>query len=607
MSSPDFAILVALNKEKDEVLDVFDSEPVPRRRYDRPAWELAPNEEISGILYHINDQGLMSAQSATDELLRKIGQELDLVLNIGIGGVIADDDLEIGDVVIASRAYEVDYNEEYKAISEEGEQDQSQRLPGPKVFDSENTFKWDIKYLEGNQSELRQWQSVCESTLEEFDFDKDDINVTDPTPSIKVGPLASSGAVVKDKSTEDGFAEYITTRIDRNILSVDEESAGILRGIEEWNAKNNGSILSGVLRGMSDFADENKAELEEGRQSYAANTAVSLFNFLLKNGWTERVFENDVSFNLPNTRTPEKIDTVSSAVSQLRGQVEAQFNVRHVSTDRSMKNIGLVKTSTIPVKRILSKNLALEHLLEELATFEYTTQISQPRFKSKYAADIFSESIKQHMNILYILNKMRKSTISGESIQDASQNLYNMRLRYDVHVATTVYEEFGGTTLDSFITRSWEEKVIENHPWQPVGAAPETTNEQEAIFNVVLERFDSYDGELEYDIEVKSVNDNVSIDGNFMSAHRESLGKDDYTHIRFTIDPSSKLTTMRFDSEAFPWQVADILKLTVKVETASGTGLGGTGYAGADQAVVHIPLPGADEDSGGILVPSITI
>lgn len=607
MSSPDFAILVALNEEKDEVLKVFNSEAVPRNRYHRPAWELAPNKEISGVLYHINDQGLMSAQSATTDLLRKVGQDLDLVVNIGIGGVIADDDLEIGDVVCASRACEIDYNEEYKNVSEKGESDQSQRLPGPKVFDSENTFKWDVKYLEGKPSELTQWRSVCKNTLEEFDFDKDDIDVTDPSPSIEVGPVASSGAVIKDKSTEDGFADYITSRVDRNILSADQESAGVLRAIKEWNARHGDSILSGVLRGMSDFADENKAELEEGRQSYAANTAASFFNFLLENGWIERVFRDDVSFSLPNPRTPEEVDTVNSVVSQLRGQIEAQFDVRHMSMNRSMKDIGIVKTSTIPIKRMLSENSALEHLLEELVTFEYKTQITQPRFKSNYAAEIFSKSINQNMNMLNILNKMRTSTICGESIQNASQNLYNMRLRYDVHTATTVCDEFGGTTLDSFITRSWEKKVVENHPWQPIGAAPETINEQEATFNIVLERFDSYDGELEYDINVKSVNDNVSINGDLISGCRETLKKDGCTHIRFTIDSSSKFKTMRFDSEAFPWHVADILKLTVTAETASGTKLDEIGYAGEDQVVAHIPLPGADKDSGDILVPSITV
>lgn len=108
------------------------------------------------------------------------------------------------------------------------------------------------------------------------------------------------------------------------------------------------------------------------------------------------------------------------------------------------------------------------------------------------------------------------------------------------------------------------------------------TNEQEARFNIVLERFDSYDGELEYDITVNSVNDKVSVDGNFMSSRRETLKRDDNIHIRFTIDSNSEFTTMRYDSEGFPWQLADILKLTVTVGTVSGTGLDGTGYADAD-------------------------
>jgi hypothetical protein len=255
---------------------------------------------------------------------------------------------------------------------------------------------------------------------------------------------------------------------------------------------------------------------------------------------------------------------------------------------------------------MLSESSALEHLLEELVTFEYTTQTTQPRFKSDIAAEIFSMSLYQNMNMLYLLNKMRAWAISEESVQDVAQNVYNMRLRYDIHAATTVCEEFGGTTLDSFVTRSWGTKVIEDHPWQPIGAPPEVINEQEATFNVVLERFDSYDGELKYDTMVKSVNGNVSIDDSLISERRETLEADDHTHLRFTIDSGPDLTKMRYDSEAFPWQVADILELIVTVEMPSGAGLDGTGYAGADQAVVHIPLPGADEDSGDILTPSIT-
>lgn len=602
MTSPNFAILVALDKERDEVLKVFDSEPISSGRFSRPAWRLAPGDEFSGILYHINDQGLQSALGATTELLRQVGQDLDLVVNIGVGGIIADDDLKIGDVVCATRAYEIDYNEKYVAESEDG---RSLRLPGPKVFDSENSFKWNVKYFDGKSTDLTQWQSVCEGTLDEFDLDKGDIGVPNPAPSIEVGPLASSGAVVTDKSTEEGFSKYITSRIDRNILAIDEESAGVLRAVKEWNAKHGGAILSGILRGMSDFADENKAVLEEGRQSYAAYTAASLFNYLLENGWIDTLFEEELSFDLPNSEVPEEMDSIRSIVSQLRGQVEGRFDVHHLSLGRSGNDFRLRDTSTIPVKRMLSETPAIEHLLDELVNFEYSTQAMRPEFKSDSAAEIFGTSLHQDRNILHILNEMRKWGMSEESVQNVAQNVYNMRLRYDVHTSTTVCEEFGGTTLDSFITRSWEKKVIEEHPWQPIGASPKEINEQEATFNVVLERFDSYGGELEYDTTVRSVNGNVSIDDGLVSERRETIGVDNHTHLRFTIDSHSDLTTMRFDSEAFPWHVADILELSVSVKTDSKTELDGTGYSDASQAVVHIPLPGADEDSGDILIPSV--
>jgi nucleoside phosphorylase len=604
VTSPDFAVVVALDTERDAVLDAFElSESLDK--YPRPAFKTKSQEGFSGILYHINGQGLQDALSATRELLGKAGQDIDLVINIGIGGIIADDDLKIGDVVCASRAIEVEKNEKYDVSSNSVGEDQSIRLPGPEIFDAENIFKWQIAKFGGDPTKYSPWSSQCENQLDEFDLVTGDIGSSDPSPVVRTGPIASSGAVVIDKSAKDGFTDYLTERVDRNILSVDEESAGVLRGVKQWNAKHNGSVIPAVLRGMSDFADKNKAISEEGRQSYAAFTAVSLFKYLLENSFITDVFGEFDSANLPNPDIPNEVNTVRKNVSQLRGQIEGKFGVRHRSANTPLSELGLLSTSGVPLKRLLAKDSALESLLEELVRFEYATEHSQPQFRSDYAAAVFGNSLMRNRNILEILGYMRKNNVSNENIRDYSQNAYNTRLRFDVHKQTTINDNLGGTTIDSFITRSWDTKTIENHPWQPLNAPPKTIPEQTATENVVLERFDSYESELVFDISIESINGRVQIDGETKLTEQKTIPPHERGHAQFNLGPDSDLTRFRHDSEAFPWEAPDIIRISVEVTDPSGGGLSGTVYSNAQKNAISIPLPGAAQEKDGLRFPRV--
>ncbi|MBN1450111.1 MAG: hypothetical protein JW963_03775 [Anaerolineales bacterium] len=175
-----------------------------------------------------------------------------LVVLIGIGGALARG-LRLGDVVIGN-----EINLYFADAKAQGTQDYY------KLHHSGRTWQTTAKFInvvqnfrKTNKVLFQGWQNRVGKYLDELKIDRDNYrSFTRTKPILTLGKIASGDIVGSAKS----FSLELTA-IDRKFKVIEMEAAGVAEACVERED----ALDFLIIRGISDFADERKSELDEAK------------------------------------------------------------------------------------------------------------------------------------------------------------------------------------------------------------------------------------------------------------------------------------------------------------------------------------------------------
>jgi nucleoside phosphorylase len=344
-SSIDIGMIVAL---KEEFRELFSQLPSPQAIKD-------PETGVSDYLFEwgspfpyqcaatfVGDMGLEKAALATDRFIKR-RQPATIVL-LGIAGGIAQD-VNLGDVVVVTSVN--NYLTKGKAVSGEGESFTFEAGGDP--YRCSDDLVRAVQDLEFAHSQLyQQWQGNCRERLKEASsaeqiaelFQK---NYLRETAGLIEGAIASGPVVGAAKE----FIRWLK-QINRNYLALEMEGGGMLGAV--YSQADPKKTL--ILRGISDFGDERKKELDEigkgGIRRYAMNNAIALLGKLL---------EAEV---LPKQKAPIESERSSKSNAEILGTMTIQLNPQQKTKLREAVSDAFSEDELIIVLRNLG--IELNHL-----------------------------------------------------------------------------------------------------------------------------------------------------------------------------------------------------------------------------------------------------
>jgi len=227
-----------------------------------------------GVAHVLFDMGLTSTTSAASRLLERFDPEVLAV--VGIGGSLSAD-LRLGDVVVGSVIQE--YLKAAKVAPDGRNRTAFQPAgAGWPLAERLRNFTNHFRYF--CEDCYKQWVRFAKIRGVEAELPFATTPGAHREPGYFVLPIASGDLVVTDPA----FTGWLLSH-DRKRSVIEMESAGAARAVQEYDR----DVALLVLRGISDFADGHKAELDavtSGSASgawrrYAAENAIELlFAFL---------------------------------------------------------------------------------------------------------------------------------------------------------------------------------------------------------------------------------------------------------------------------------------------------------------------------------------
>jgi nucleoside phosphorylase len=223
---------------------------------------------ISTVCCLVDQMGPLPALQTATRLLGFT--DLKLLVVLGLGGAL-DDDIAVGDVVIAAEVNEFQANSKAQSADAGYEVRYSGRH-----WPLEFRIREAISHFEFSGHEaFARWQADTSA-----DYGKLEIpgkqSVCSSPPSLRLGPIAS-GSVVAASSA---FIAEVK-RINRKFVAIDMEAAGVAPAAAERIHP----IPCLIVRGISDHANERKKDLDaQGRgtwRRYCVRNATSLLRHLL--------------------------------------------------------------------------------------------------------------------------------------------------------------------------------------------------------------------------------------------------------------------------------------------------------------------------------------
>ncbi len=329
MTEYDVVVLVPLNEEFQTVSTVFDVKNVFTRRkitfYEFEPISDGDNElDIVGVV--LNRMGNPTAAQKTERVLSIFDPHL--VAVVGIAGCL-DDDLRLGDVIVAEEVtnYEVkskivdskkrddetgsgNSNDTEGRVHAQANRGELGDSPGQSAEDKSRTdsigddglpiIDWQpggvtrhcaeevieavTTFRNQQSSQYDSWQDTTESKLADWvDPDSEEIREEDYRPPSRVqrGAIASGGLVVASAK----FSKRLSQQ-NRNFVAVEMEAAGVMSSVQRTDGVN-----AMIVRGLSDFADKKKTELEDMDGAYwrkcATYAAASYLRTFLSSGMLE--------------------------------------------------------------------------------------------------------------------------------------------------------------------------------------------------------------------------------------------------------------------------------------------------------------------------------
>lgn len=222
-----------------------------------------------------DEMGKSSASNSATEVLNEFS--CNLFICLGIAGGLSKD-LKLGDVCYSGNVLDVNDNAKTTDNKEGGI---SLEL-SPFTYRTDKALSLALDFVRRDpisRTKYEEWQQgrsvrASELGIEEI-LDKKGQNPQKPIPKSTSGTIAC-GVVSAGNNYNDKLKQ-----IDRKVLAIETESGGI------FNITSRKGVAALTIRGISDYADPNKAELEAGTQDavrvLAAENAASFLKFQLEN------------------------------------------------------------------------------------------------------------------------------------------------------------------------------------------------------------------------------------------------------------------------------------------------------------------------------------
>jgi nucleoside phosphorylase len=275
----DFVIITALEKEAQAVVKRLENHTVERfqvrdiRSYHCGTVPITGTEHAYKIaVVVLPSMGELSAANATTDALATWNPNF--VLMVGIAGGIAQDDLDLGDVIVADQVVGYEYG----------------KVKGNRIMPRDRVYPASALLLDRVRNF---WDDAWAGQ----------VNAPRPTPAGRdkskrfVGPIASGNKVIASKL----FQAQLKERWPK-LIAVETEAEGVFAAVFD-RPQIHGTL---VIRGISDMADKAK---NDAWQEYAANAAAAYTIAWLKSGPVD-----PLSLPLPKLREEGEPGRIERAV-----------------------------------------------------------------------------------------------------------------------------------------------------------------------------------------------------------------------------------------------------------------------------------------------------
>lgn len=290
MAMIDYLLIVALDEENTYLLKVLSdvkagsaASPrlVEKRLYSREMVNDGLNDLTVAVL-PVGRMGESAMQAATTDAIRT-WRPRDVIL-IGIAGSLDAENLLLGDVIVPAKVFGCT---EAKAKVVDGEERRDFRKTGDRAASALIDI---MRAVNIDDSMRESWRASCRASIDEGSPLYKHLrgqDSEDARPSIHISfndSLASGTDVIASKKA----ATELKEQVDPTIRAVEMESRGVFEAVERFDEK----IRILIVRGISDYADEDKAAIEKD----------------FKDGWRRFSMENAVRLVLTMIMNRRKID-----------------------------------------------------------------------------------------------------------------------------------------------------------------------------------------------------------------------------------------------------------------------------------------------------------
>lgn len=215
------------------------------------AFTIIEDKNFHLILTQAQGQGNQAGTSAYYGI--NMNFRVDYIVLLGIAGSVNEKNAKIGDVVIARSIYDGQLGKEI-----DGGFKPETRVYSPNAFVNSKI----LDYM--NEANGKLYKSVCSELKETF--------------SCIYEPIGDNGHLITTKDSE--FVNNLQENVDRKIVAVEMESAGVAYGVYQGALEGLCERLI-VIRGISDYADPDKSPDNE-YHVLASENAVTIFDEILK-------------------------------------------------------------------------------------------------------------------------------------------------------------------------------------------------------------------------------------------------------------------------------------------------------------------------------------
>jgi DeoR/GlpR family transcriptional regulator of sugar metabolism/nucleoside phosphorylase len=395
--SLDVGVLIALREEFREFHTFLERDLQPLADVSRgETWyRFRGPSSYEGVATFIGDMGPTDAALVADRLITSWDPSTIVMLGIAAG---IHDDLKVGDVVVASQVDS--YLDASKANPHPGKPAAFEFALGGNVYRANWDLVLPIRHLEfSHASAYALWQEASISDFEKLIPDGDQRERLLKSDLLRLRPTLAdahlaSGPVVGAAAA---FSQWLHERRDRNHKALDMESSGLASAA--YRQLDPTRVL--VLRGLSDYGDERKKDLEEVKEAalrrYAMRNATRLLWVLMETGLLPK--DTRTTTRPHSEAQPRGSRSTNASAGRLQnGRTNAAQNK---PTDQAVTKRSKSITESSPVRR---DALALSQLFAD-----------QSRLLERFANEVLACFERQHDPTRPLLASQMMTLLAGGS------------------------------------------------------------------------------------------------------------------------------------------------------------------------------------------------